>query len=164
MPSLVLGASTGRLLGIISQALQNQFDWESLATCTQNSCLVSPSSYAVIGAASFVSGITKLTMCVVVIMFELTGAITYVLPIMCSVMVLKFVNDWLCNDNIYDAWLKNHFNRYENQKGEPNEGNGNGLCDFINLTSSVKNRLPDVKIARAMVPIERTKFLCLLPD
>lgn len=164
MPSLVLGASTGRLLGIISQALQNQFDWESLATCTQNSCLVSPSSYAVIGAASFVSGITKLTMCVVVIMFELTGAITYVLPIMCSVMVLKFVNDWLCNDNIYDAWLKNHFNRYENQKGEPNEGKGNGLCDFINLTSSVKNRLPDVKIARAMVPIERTKFLCLLPD
>lgn len=164
MPSLVLGATTGRLLGIISQALQNQINWDSLATCTQNSCLVSPSSYAVIGAASFMAGITKLTMCVVVIMFELTGAITYVLPIMCSVMILKFVNDWLCNDNIYDAWLKNHFNRYDSNKGEPNEGKGNGLCDFTNLTATVKNRLPDVTIARAMVPIERTKYVCLIPE
>ncbi|CUM50927.1 unnamed protein product [Debaryomyces fabryi] len=164
MPSLVLGATTGRLLGIISQALQNQFSWESLATCTQNSCLVSPSSYAVIGAASFVAGITKLTMCVVVIMFELTGAITYVLPIMCSVMVLKFVNDWLCNDNIYDSWLKNHFNRYESHKGEPNEGKGNGLCDFTNLTATVKNRLPDVTIAKAMVPIHKTKYISLIPE
>lgn len=164
MPSLVLGASSGRLVGILSQTLQNQFNWESLATCTQKSCLVSPSSYAVVGAASFMAGVTKLTMCVVVIMFELTGAVTYVLPIMCAVMILKVFNDWLCNENIYDSWLKNNFNKSEVQKGEVNEGKGNGLCDFTNLTSSVKNKLPDITIEHVMVPIKNTKCLCLIPD
>ena len=111
MPSLVMGAMTGRFLGIITQAIQLKFNWESLATCTADSCLVSPSSYAVIGAASFMTGVTKLTMSVVVIMFEMTGAVTYVLPIMGGVMTSKFVSDWLTPNNIYDTWLQNNFNQ-----------------------------------------------------
>ena len=67
---------------------------------------MSPSSYAVIGAASFMTGVTKLTMSVVVIMFEMTGAVTYVLPIMGGVMTSKFVSDWLTPNNIYDTWLQ----------------------------------------------------------
>lgn len=161
MPSLVLGASTGRLVGILSQAFQNAFNWEYLATCTEKSCIVSPSSYAVIGAGAFMTGVTKLTLSVVVIMFEVTGAVTYVLPIMCAVMTLKFVSDWLLNDNIYDSWIKNFNNLYIN--GDPNEGKGSGLVNYSNLTTTVKNNLPDISIGAIMVPISKVKCVCLLP-
>ena len=50
-------------------------------------------------------------MSVVVIMFEMTGAVTYVLPIMGGVMTSKFVSDWLTPNNIYDTWLQNNFNQ-----------------------------------------------------
>ncbi|KAG5419908.1 GEF2 [Candida metapsilosis] len=168
MPSLVLGATTGRLLGIVSQALQSHFNWESLATCTEKSCVVSPSSYAVIGAASFMTGITKLTMCVVVIMFEMTGAVTYVLPIMCGVVTSKFVNDWLTPSNIYDTWLQNNFNRPGQAgnltSGMINEGKGTGIVSFSNLTSTIKSKLPDVTVRALMVPLEKVKCLCLVNE
>lgn len=160
-PSLVLGATTGRLLGIISQLLQRALSWDSLATCTKNSCIVSPSSYAVVGAAAFGAGITKFTMSIVVIMFELTGALTYVLPIMCAVMVLKFVNDLLSNYNIYDSWLKSTFNRGLEYMGPVNEGKGDGMCDFTNATSRVKQKLPDVPVLSVMV---QPRLLYIVPD
>lgn len=170
MPSLVLGATTGRFVGILSQILQLKFNWESLATCTEQSCVVSPSSYAVIGAASFMTGITKLTMCVVVIMFEMTGAVTYVLPIMCGVMTSKFVNDWLCPNNIYDTWLQNNFNQkdddYDLQQSQNlvNHGKGTGLISFLNSTSTIKTKLPDISVKSLMVPLNQVKCLCLIPE
>lgn len=150
-PSLVLGASTGRLIGIVSQLLQRALNLDSLATCTKKSCIVSPSSYAVVGAAAFGAGITKFTMSIVVIIFELTGALTYVLPIMCAVMVLKFVNDLLSNYNIYDSWLKSIFNRGAEYHAPVNEGKGDGMCNFTNATSWVKQKLPDVPLVSVLV-------------
>ncbi|KAI5966021.1 GEF2 [Candida theae] len=172
MPSLVLGATTGRLLGIVTQVLQSRFNWESLSTCTEKSCVVSPSSYAVIGAAAFMTGITKLTMCVVVIMFEMTGAVSYVLPIMCGVVTSKFVNDWLTPSNIYDTWLQNNFNRRGqgffstdgSATGMINEGKGTGIVSFSNLTSTIKSKLPDVTVQALMVPLEQVKCLCLVNE
>lgn len=165
MPSLVLGATSGRLLGILSQLIQTFLNSESLETCTSKSCLVSPSSYAVVGAASFMTGITKLTMCVVVIIFETTGAITYVLPIMIAVMALKFFSDYMSGDNIYDAWLKAEFNANDRHfSREINQGKGNGLCGFSNLTQRVKNKLPDVTIDAVMAKTENTRCLFLIPE
>lgn len=166
MPSLALGATAGRVIGIISQSIQNGLGWGFSEECTKSSCLVSPSSYAVVGAASFMSGITKLTMCVVVIIFEQTGAISYVLPIMIAVMILKLVNDWLCNDNIYDQWLKREFNKYAKMNvvedadiPVTNSGKGSGLCSYINATSVVKNNLPDITTLRIMVPLSQIKCI-----
>ncbi|KAI3403061.2 GEF2 [Candida oxycetoniae] len=166
MPSLVLGASTGRFMGILSQILQSKFKWDSFATCTEKSCVVSPSSYAVIGAASFMTGITKLTMSVVVIMFEMTGAVSYVLPIMCGVMTAKFVNDWLSPSNIYDTWLQNNFNQSGSTDfaGEVNEGKGTGLVSFSNLTTTIKSKLPDVTVKALMKPLSDVKCLCLINE
>ncbi|CAX41337.1 voltage-gated chloride channel, putative [Candida dubliniensis CD36] len=173
MPSLVMGAMTGRFLGIITQSIQSKFNWESLATCTADSCVVSPSSYAVIGAASFMTGITKLTMSVVVIMFEMTGAVTYVLPIMGGVMTSKFVSDWLTPNNIYDTWLENNFNKQKPSDESDittinnqliNQGKGTGLISFQNLTSTIKSKLPNINIASSMIPLLEVKCLCLIPN
>ncbi len=55
-------------------------------------CII-PGLYAMIGAAACLSGVTRMTVSLVVIMFELTGAMTYSLPIMMAVMIGKFVGD-----------------------------------------------------------------------
>ena len=51
-----------------------------------------------------------MTVSIVVIMFELTGALTYVLPIMIAVMISKWVGDALGKRGIYETWI--HFNEY----------------------------------------------------
>jgi H+/Cl- antiporter ClcA len=49
-----------------------------------------------VGAAAFFCGVTRMTVSLVVIMFELTGALTYALPIMMSIMIAKWVADAFC--------------------------------------------------------------------
>jgi chloride channel 3/4/5 len=51
-----------------------------------------------------------MTVSIVVIMFELTGALTYVLPIMIAVMMSKWVGDAFSRRGIYESWI--HFNEY----------------------------------------------------
>ena len=43
-------------------------------------------------------------------MFELTGALTYVLPIMVAVMISKWVGDAFGRRGIYESWI--HFKEY----------------------------------------------------
>ena len=50
-------------------------------------------------------GVTRMTVSLVVIVFELTGALSHVLPIMISVMVSKWVADGLGTDGIYSVWI-----------------------------------------------------------
>src|SRR5690606_10944573 len=72
-------------------------------------CIV-PGTYALIGAAAALAGVTRLTVSIVVIMFELTGALTYVLPIMVAVMIAKWDGDAFSRKDIYESWI--HFNEY----------------------------------------------------
>lgn len=51
-----------------------------------------------------------MTVSIVVIMFELTGALTYVLPIMIAVMLSKWVGDAFGKKGVYESWI--HFNEY----------------------------------------------------
>ncbi|KAB5588673.1 Cl-channel protein [Ceratobasidium theobromae] len=64
--------------------------------------------YHVIGAAAMLGGVTRMTVSLVVIMFELTGALSHVLPIMIAVMVSKWVGDAFGKEGIYDAWIALH--------------------------------------------------------
>jgi chloride channel 3/4/5 len=66
--------------------------------------------YAIIGAAATLAGVTRMTVSIVVIMFELTGALTYVPPIMIAVMISKWVGDAFSRRGIYESWI--HFNEY----------------------------------------------------
>jgi len=50
-------------------------------------------------------GVTRMTISLVVILFELTGALSHVLPIMISVMVAKWVGDAFGKDGIYSIWI-----------------------------------------------------------
>jgi len=43
---------------------------------------VTPGLYAMVGAAAMLGGVTRMTVSLVVIMFELTGGVRYIVPLM----------------------------------------------------------------------------------
>lgn len=58
-----------------------------------------------VGAASCLSGVTRMTVSLVVIMFELTGAFTHILPLMMSIMIARWVGDAFGKDGIFDQLI-----------------------------------------------------------
>ena len=111
LPSMAIGALYGRAVGIIVEIWQgNHPNALIFSTCEPDVACITPGTYAIIGAAAALAGVTRLTVSIVVITFELTGALTYVLPIMIAVMISKWVGDVFGSRGIYETWI--HFNEY----------------------------------------------------
>ncbi|KAF8415484.1 chloride channel [Tirmania nivea] len=111
LPTMAIGALYGRAMGMLVQAWQRNYPgaW-FFASCEPDVECVTPGVFAIIGAASALGGVTRMTVSIVVIMFELTGALTYVLPIMIAVMISKWVGDAFGRRGIYESWI--HFKEY----------------------------------------------------
>ena len=83
IPSLDAGALFGRLIG----------QWVGT---------ISPGIFAMVGAAAFLAGVSRMTISLCVIMIELTGELEYVLPHMIAILVAKWVADALDKESVYD--------------------------------------------------------------
>jgi len=108
LPTIAIGASLGRAVGLLTQGLQRAYPTAWIfSTCPPDPTVrcVSPGFYAVIGASAMLGGVTRMTISLVVILFELTGALSHVLPIMISVMTAKWVGDAFGKDGIYSVWI-----------------------------------------------------------
>ncbi|KAG7664448.1 uncharacterized protein J8A68_002004 [[Candida] subhashii] len=95
VPSMAAGATFGRALGVIADMIyQSHPNAGYFQTCPQDGspCII-PGTYAFLGAAAGLCGITDLTVTVVIIMFELTGALRFIVPTMIVVAVTKGIND-----------------------------------------------------------------------
>ncbi|KAH8894920.1 voltage gated chloride channel [Thozetella sp. PMI_491] len=111
LPSMAIGALMGRAVGIVMEIWQrNHSGFIAFQRCEPDIPCVTPGTYAIIGAAAALAGVTRMTVSIVVITFELTGALTYVLPIMVAVMLSKWVGDAFSRRGIYESWI--HFNEY----------------------------------------------------
>lgn len=107
LPSMAGGALYGRVVGLSVEAWQRAHpNFFIFASCEPDIPCVTPGTYAVVGAASALAGTTRMTVTIVVIMFELTGALTYVLPIMVAVMISKWVGDAFGKRGIYESWIR----------------------------------------------------------
>lgn len=94
VPSMAIGASFGRAIGMMVAGLQETFPHAAIfSACKPDVPCITPGTYAFLGAAAALSGIMHITVSVVVIMFELTGALTFILPTMIVVGVTKVVAD-----------------------------------------------------------------------
>ncbi|KAG8970900.1 hypothetical protein FRC05_011668 [Tulasnella sp. 425] len=103
IPSLGVGACMGRIVGIGMQWLQwNYPHWGVFKSCGDEAKCVIPGIYAMVGAAATLSGVTRTTVSLAVIMFELTKSLSYVVPIMLAVLVGKTVADAIEPKGIYD--------------------------------------------------------------
>lgn len=107
LPSMTLGALYGRAIGLLFENWQRTYSSFILfKDCEPDIPCITPGTYAIIGAAASLGGVTRMTVSIVVIMFELTGALTYVLPIMIAVMIGKWVGDALSRRSIYESWIQ----------------------------------------------------------
>ncbi|KAK0484376.1 chloride channel [Armillaria luteobubalina] len=103
IPSLGVGACAGRILGIFMQWLQMTHpDAPIFKPCKGDLDCIIPGLYAMVGAAASLSGVTRTTVSLAVIMFELTDTLTYAVPVMLAVLVAKGVADALEPKGIYD--------------------------------------------------------------
>ncbi|GAA5830043.1 hypothetical protein JCM3766R1_006747 [Sporobolomyces carnicolor] len=119
LPSLTIGACVGRAVGIIVARIQKAHPEAWLfANCPADGPCISPPVYAVIGAASALGGVTRMTISLVVILYELTGAIDIVLQLMMAVMVAKFTADYFSKDGIYETWINLRNYPFLNNKAE----------------------------------------------
>ena len=104
IPTLAVGACFGRIVGLLVQYAQwthpdaGFFNW---CPASDSACIV-PGVYAMVGAAAALSGVTRTTVSLAVIMFELTGTLTYSVPVMLSILVAKTIADALEHKGIYD--------------------------------------------------------------
>lgn len=106
VPSMAIGASFGRTVGIVVQALHESYpEAVFFSACQPDVPCITPGTYAFLGAASALSGIMHITVSVVVIMFELTGALTYILPTMIVVGVTKAISALFGKGGIADRMI-----------------------------------------------------------
>ncbi|KAF8268629.1 voltage-gated chloride channel [Lactarius quietus] len=111
VPSMAIGATFGRMVGIIVKALYRAYPTSGIfAVCQPDVPCITPGTYAFLGAAAALSGVMRITVTVVVIMFELTGALTYILPTMIVLLVTKAVGDLLGVKGIAEEAIR--FNGY----------------------------------------------------
>ncbi|KAF5325699.1 hypothetical protein D9611_000355 [Ephemerocybe angulata] len=107
VPSMAIGATFGRMLGIMVKAMYTAYPTSGMFKfCAPDVPCITPGTYAFLGAAAALSGVMRITVTVVVIMFELTGALTYILPTMIVLLVTKAVGDFLGTNGIADEMIR----------------------------------------------------------
>ncbi|KAF7357806.1 Chloride channel protein [Mycena venus] len=107
VPSMAIGATFGRMIGIMVKAMYTAYPTSGIfAFCDPDAPCITPGTYAFLGAAAALSGVMRITVTVVVIMFELTGALTYILPTMIVLLVTKAVGDFLGTNGIADEMIR----------------------------------------------------------
>lgn len=83
VPALGAGAIFGRLVGqVVSDT--------------------SPAIFAMVGAAAFLAGVSRMTVSLTVIMLELTGEVEYIPPFMIAILTAKVVVDGLHEEGVND--------------------------------------------------------------
>ncbi|KIM45377.1 hypothetical protein M413DRAFT_338975 [Hebeloma cylindrosporum] len=107
VPSMAIGATFGRMVGIIVKAMYRSYPQSGIFKfCAPDVPCITPGTYAFLGAAAALSGVMRITVTVVVIMFEITGALTYILPTMIVLLVTKAVGDFLGTNGIADQMIR----------------------------------------------------------
>ncbi|KAI9288334.1 Cl channel CLC-3 [Umbelopsis sp. AD052] len=107
VPSMAIGATFGRMLGLIAKSWQSAYpDFFLFASCQPDVPCITPGTYAFLGAAAALCGVMRITVSVVVIMFELTGRVTYILPSMITLIVTKATADWFGKGGIADRYIQ----------------------------------------------------------
>ncbi|KAI9808389.1 MAG: hypothetical protein M1827_007486 [Pycnora praestabilis] len=106
VPSMVVGGLMGRIVGHMVQYLALRFpDAAIFGNCPVDggpeSCVV-PGVYALVAAGATMCGVTRLSVTLAVILFELTGSLDHVLPFSIAVLVSKWTADALEPLSIYD--------------------------------------------------------------
>ncbi|BGP36814.1 hypothetical protein JCM10449v2_000716 [Rhodotorula kratochvilovae] len=117
IPTLAVGACAGRILGLLVEVTHAHFPTSMVFDACRPSggesgprpfgqACVLPGVWAMIGAAATLAGVTRTTVSLAVIVFELTGTLTYSVPTMLAVLLAKTVADRIEPRSIYDLVIE----------------------------------------------------------
>lgn len=105
VPSMVVGGLLGRIVGHLVQYLALTYpDGVLFRNCPNHDGLescVTPGVYALVAAGATMCGVTRLSVTLAVILFELTGSLDHVLPFSLSILVAKWTADAIEPLSIY---------------------------------------------------------------
>jgi chloride channel 3/4/5 len=108
IPSISIGAIAGRVIGVFMEqiAFRNQHLSLLRYECgISNEHCITPGLYAVVGACAFLGGVSRMTVSLVVIMSEVTGGLSYIVPLMIAALTAKWVGDAF-GEGIYEQYVK----------------------------------------------------------
>lgn len=123
VPSMVVGGLLGRIVGHLVQLFILKYpDLAFFANCPNDgspeSCVV-PGVYALVAAGATMCGVTRLSVTLAVILFELTGSLEHVLPFSMGVLIAKWTADALEPLSIYDLLTDMNAYPYLDHKVRP---------------------------------------------
>jgi chloride channel 3/4/5 len=130
IPALDAGALFGRLVG---QVVTD----------------ISPGIFAMVGAAAFLAGVSRMTISLCVIMFELTGELEYVVPHMIAILVAKWTADALGKESVYDL--------AQNVLGHP-------FLDLDHTMASVQAQSPPHLVSKLVPPKQTMDEITVVVD
>jgi chloride channel 7 len=96
MPTVLIGSSLGGAAGLLFQ------HWISSE--------LSPSTFALLGAAALLAGIQRSTVSLCVILVEGTGQVKVLIPVIVTVVVAQYVAELVCRHGLYEISME--VNRY----------------------------------------------------
>ncbi|KAJ5921164.1 hypothetical protein N7466_009490 [Penicillium verhagenii] len=106
VPSMVVGGLMGRIVGHVVQywVAKNPtfFMFNSCPAIPGMESCVTPGVYALVAAGATMCGVTRLSVTLAVILFELTGSLNHVLPFSLAVLCAKWTADAIEPRSIYD--------------------------------------------------------------
>ncbi|KAG9498783.1 hypothetical protein J7337_009594 [Fusarium musae] len=105
VPSMVVGGLMGRIVGhMVQWAVLRVPDWGIWGDCafSRDGSCIQPGVYGLIAAGATMCGVTRLSVTLAVILFELTGSLDYVLPFSLAILVAKWTADAIEPNSIYD--------------------------------------------------------------
>ncbi|KAL8722043.1 MAG: hypothetical protein Q9225_001419 [Loekoesia sp. 1 TL-2023] len=106
VPSMVVGGFLGRFVGHVVQYLAFTYPdasiWDGCAADGGMESCVTPGVYALVAAGATMCGVTRLSVTLAVILFEMTGSLDHVLPFSLAVLVAKWTADAIEPLSIYD--------------------------------------------------------------
>ncbi|KAI5289965.1 hypothetical protein KEM55_008696, partial [Ascosphaera atra] len=123
VPSMVVGGLMGRMIGHMAQYVVTRSpDNPLFASCASKrgvAFCINPGVYALIAAGSTMCGVTRLSITLAIILFELTGSLDYVLPFSLAILCAKWTADSIEPLSIYDLLTDMNSYPYLDNKLQP---------------------------------------------
>lgn len=89
-PMLVLGAELGLFFGLLSKLVMPELD-------------LAPQSFAIVGMSAFFTGVVRAPLTGIVLVIEMTAAVSLLLPMLAACFAAMLVPYWLRDPPIYDT-------------------------------------------------------------
>jgi len=148
IPSLCVGGAIGRGVGIAVQLATSDGSTFAMLCASSTRCIL-PSLYAIVGAAAVLAGVTRMTISLVVIVFELTGGLEVILPAMLAIVSAKVVSELISGSHsVYDRVIEEEKYPYLDTKED--------LPDTIRTVSDLLSEV-DLFVVSAVEEVEQLK-------